>query len=309
MLSVLLAILAHLGILHPAAVPAQDVRVPAQGFPLAAVRPAVPAAPVKNDPSDAGITVHARGAAVIDWKTGALLAEKDADTSYPIASITKLLTAIVITDRIKDWDQEVTFLAEDERPGGIAYLLPGERVTVADLFNLSLVASSNGATVALARSTGLSAESFAIEMNVTADRLGLRAGRFVEPTGLDSRDSASARDVAILVRNALAVPEIAAAVRKKEYQFTAKSGRSVRVRSTDELLGTDVDAGGAKVLGGKTGYLVEAGYCFGAMAESRDGHRVVAVVLGAPTKEERFTQVHSLITWAFGAYSWSPNGI
>lgn len=306
MIALLLAISAYLGIIRPshAAVPPQAAL--AHGFPLAAYRNAPSGAPVKKDPVAIGIPTKARGAVVIDWKSGAVLTEKNADEALPIASISKLLTAVVVADHTKDWDGVVTIQADDERPGGVAYLLPGERVRIADLFNLSLVASSNGATIALARSTGLSPQQFAAEMNAAAARIGMDASSFVEPTGLDPHNVASARDVAILVRKALGYAEIAAAVQRPAYEFTALTGRSVHVRSTDELLGALTGEEGMKLLGGKTGYLEEAGYCFGAAAESEDNHRIVAVVLGAPSKDERFNQVHSLMAWTFGAYDWPP---
>jgi D-alanyl-D-alanine carboxypeptidase len=141
-------------------------------------------------------------------------------------------------------------------------------------------------------------------MNETAAAIGMTGAAFTEPTGLDADNVATARDVAVLVRKALERKEIREAATRREYRFTAQTGLSHAVRSTDELLGSFLDKAPYRFLGGKTGYIEEAGYCFGAAAENGDGNGVVAVVLGAPTKELRFKEVKSLIYWAFDAYAW-----
>jgi D-alanyl-D-alanine carboxypeptidase len=279
-----------------------------QSLPLAAAVPKpAPQGPSKKDENRIGVETTARAAVIVDWATGGTLFEKDADTPMPIASVTKLMTALVVLSMKPDWQEEIEVLAGDERPGGIPYLIPGEVVTVENLFNLSLVASANGATVALARSTGLSEQEFAAKMNDMAAKIGMTHSTFTDPTGLDAENAASARDVAVLIRTAFASPEIQAAAVKKSYSFKAKTGLNHAVKSTDELLGSFLDSAPYRFMGGKTGYLEEAGYCFGATAENGDGNRVIAVVLGAPTKEARFKEVKTLIYWAFDAYSWPPS--
>ncbi|MEY4744681.1 MAG: D-alanyl-D-alanine endopeptidase precursor [Candidatus Parcubacteria bacterium] len=274
-------------------------------LPLAAVipKPAV-LPPAKKDPNRLGIETSSRAVMVADWKTGASLFEKNADAPQSIASVTKLMTALVFLDHDPDWQAVVEITGRDQRPGGVPYLIPGEQVTVRDLFNVSLVPSANEATVALARSTGFTDEEFVAKMNETAASLGMTGATFVDPTGLDSKNQATARDVAILVRKALERPEISEVVTKREYRFTAKTGLPHVVRSTDELLGSFLDAPPYHFLGGKTGFIEEAGYCFGAAAEDADKNGVIAVVLGAPTKELRFKEVKSLMYWAFDSYSW-----
>lgn len=282
-----------------------------QSLPLAAAapKPVVPQAPVKKDVNRLGVETTAKAAVVVDWATGTALFEKDADEALSIASITKLMTALVVVADSPEWQKEIEVLASDERPGGIPYLVPGEVVTVENLFNVSLVASGNGATVALARSTGLTEEEFAAKMNEMAAKIGMTRAHFVDPTGLDPENVASARDVALLIRTALANPEIQAAAMRQSYSFRAKTGLNHAVRSTDELLGSFLDTAPYKFMGGKTGYLVEAGYCFGANAENGQGNRVVAVVLGASSKDLRFKEVKTLIYWAFDAYTWPPSSL
>lgn len=276
-----------------------------RSLPLAAAAPRdIPRAPIKTDPTRLGIDTTARAAVAVDWKTGAPLFEKNADEPMAIASVTKLMTAIVVLSGDPDWQQELQMLGSDQRAGNVPYLIPGEVVTVENLFGMSLVASSNEATIALARSTGMTPEEFAAKMNETAAKLGMANSQFVEPTGLHSGNVASARDVALLIRTAFTYPEIQAAAKRREYSFVAKTGLAHAARSTDELLGSFLDQAPYKLLGGKTGFIQEAGYCFGAAAENIDGDRVIAVVLGADSKDLRFREVKALIYWSFDAYEW-----
>ncbi len=262
------------------------------------------AVPVTKDPAHIGIETSARAAVVLDWNTGRVLYRHDAETPYPIASITKLMTALVVLDEGVPPDQVMEIRSSDARPGNIPYIVPGERIRVDDLMNASLVASANGATVALARSTGLDIEQFARRMNEMAAGIGMRSANFVEPTGLDPQNMASARDVAVLIRHALENETVRDIVLKDSYAFTAETGMYHSLRSTDMLLDSRISEPPYGFLGGKTGYLPEAGYCFGAAARDGSGNRVVSVALGAPTKQARFDAVSSLIFWVFDSYVW-----
>lgn len=275
------------------------INVPA-GPPVPHIRRAT-----KKDQSRLGVDVGAVTAVALDWRTGEELYGKMPDSLRPIASITKLVTALVVLDAEPEWTKEVEVLGSDMRPGGIPYVIPGERMTVENLFNVSLVASGNGATVALARSTGMTDEEFVFRMNRMAERLGMTDALFVEPTGLDARNVASARGVALLVREALSHQEIAEAVRRSEYSFRALSGLDHRVRSTDDLLGNFFMEEPFGFLGGKTGYVVEAGYCFGAAAENATKDKVIAVALGSESREARFDDVKRILYWVFDAYEWN----
>src|SRR6188474_1227325 len=100
-------------------------------LPLAATvpKPVVPV-PVKKDPNRLGVETQSRSVMVADWRTGTSLFEKNADSPQSLASITKLMTALVVLDADPDWDAVVEVRAGDERPGGVPYLIPGEKVTV-----------------------------------------------------------------------------------------------------------------------------------------------------------------------------------
>ena len=164
------------------------------------------------------------------------------------------------------------------------------------------MASSNEAIAALARVAGVTAE----KMHARAAAIGMTHTSFTEPTGLDPANVASAHDAALLVRDALDHPGLKDVLALRAYSFTAATGRTHSVRSTDQLFDTFLDKPPYRFLGGKTGTLDEAGYCFGAAAENADGDRIVAVVLGAATRESRFQETKSLLYWTFDAFTWPP---
>jgi D-alanyl-D-alanine endopeptidase (penicillin-binding protein 7) len=259
--------------------------------------------PSKIDSRRLGVVTTSRSTLIVDWETGASLFEKNADQPQAIASITKLVTALTVIGTDLDTDSVVEILAADMRTGGVSYLAPGDRLPLGDVLQVMLVASSNEAAAAAARATGLDEPAFAARMNETASRLGMTGSSFVEPTGLDARNTATARDVAFLVRAAMANKTIHDAVLQPSFTFRTEAGRSRAVRSTDDLLGGFLGQKPYEFLGGKTGFLDEAGYCFAAAA-AKDGHRVIAVALGAPSKEQRFRDVKAMIFWAFDAYVW-----
>lgn len=292
---------------HPALALA-DLSLGAQSF-LPVSKPVAqniidPQAPIKEDPTRLGIEIESYAAVVLDWKTEKALFRKNADEPLPIASITKLATALVALESGVKLDQEVEIISSDMRPGGIAYVIPGERISVDDLLHTSLIASANGSAVALARSTGLSLEEFARRMNALAVKIGMESAYFVEPSGLDAGNMASARDVAKLVKHALDNDVIRRIVLKDDYEFDAVTGLHHKLSSTNALLGGTIAMPPYSFLGGKTGFLHEAGYCFGAAASNGDGNKVIAVVLNAPSKRVRFDEVSALMYWTFDAYSW-----
>jgi D-alanyl-D-alanine carboxypeptidase len=284
---------------RPELAPALDV--PAR-LPIAA--PAHLAGPVRKDALRVGVATNAAAVVLVDRETGAVLFGKRADEPRSVASLTKLVTVLVALDGRPNFDEEVTITSADLRRGGIEQIFSGDVVTMRDLFNLALVASSNTAAATLARVSGGTPEEFAAKMNAKAKEIGMTHAAFVEPTGLDTRNKASATDVARLLSVAFGEPVVRDAARKSEYRFTTVQGKPRAARATDELLGSFLDKPPYRLLGGKTGYLQEAGYCFGAIAENGNGDGLVAVALGAATREQRFTEVQKLLYWGFDAFAW-----
>lgn len=259
--------------------------------------------PKKIDHESLGVKLTAPSAALIDTKTGAVLFAEGTDRIMPIASITKLMTAMVFLDTRPDWDAHITFIAEDEKKEGIPYIRTGETLTVRDVFRTALVGSANNAALALSRSSGLSMEDFVARMNAKARRLGLMHTRFSDPTGYDAENISTAFEVARLTFHALGYPEIQEVMTMKEYAYISVDGIRHRIPATNALLTSYLNEGEYEILGGKTGYTDEAGYTLVIRASHGEAD-AIGVVLGSPTIDDRFQDLKSLFTWGFETYSW-----
>lgn len=248
------------------------------------------------------IAVASEKSAVLSGDGRIFLQAKRADEVQPIASITKLMTALVFLDNNPGWEKEYTVTADDSIEGGRLNLFLGDRVTIHDLFYTSLIASDNGATIALVHASGLSEDKFVEQMNRKAEQLGLGQTSFADPIGLSAANVSTAREVALLARAAFSREEISQAARKREYSFSTLDGRQKNIESTDYLLFDPAD-NAFEVLGGKTGFTDLAGYCFVGRFR-QDGHELISVVLNSDGKNERFRESKALINWVFSSYEW-----
>lgn len=247
---------------------------------------------------------------------GAVLASGDrfflfsnrADEVQPIASITKLMTALVFLENNPGWDEVYQIKPEDNIQGGKINLFLGEIIRVRDLFYTSLIASDNGATIALVHSTGLTEEEFVARMNKKAAEMRLEKTSFEDPIGLGVKNISTAREVALLAEAAFEKPEIREATASQSYKFETLNGRQKFIESTDDLL-FDKSINGLEILGGKTGYTDEAGYCYVGYMRGPAGKTVVSVVLGANSRSERFRASRSIAEWALNYYDWSGQTI
>ncbi len=252
-------------------------------------------------------SLTAQAAYVMDSETNLPLFAEQENDIRSIGSLTKIMTALVFLETQPDWDKVVT-IEENDSGQGRLYLAEGETATVRVLFNVALVSSSNNATLALARSTGLSLEEFMARMNAKAQVMGLADTHFTEPTGLDPANQSTAREVVLLLKAALSEKMIRETVSQKKYNFQLKNSRPRVADSTDLLLFEKFPQGGIdRIIGGKTGYVEEAGYCFAFAAENEKGHQIISVVLGSGTHFSRFSEAKALADWAFKAYEW-PGG-
>ena len=232
--------------------------------------------------------VYARNAILIDPSTGQVLFEKNSASSVPIASLTKLMTALVFLEQKPDLAREVEVTQVELSGAGHTQLRRGEQVVLGDLLHMSLMCSDNVATRVLARESGLASDDFVARMNRKAVELGLNGSRFVEFTGLDDRNVSTAADVARMLHAAAHDPLIQQITTTREYEFRTER-RVHAIHNTDRLLYGHWD-----VLGGKTGFIQEAGYCF-AMWIRTQGRDLIAVVLGAPTNATRFADAVRLV--------------
>lgn len=232
--------------------------------------------------------------------------DKRADEVQPIASITKLMTALVFLENNPGWETTYMIGRDDLIEGGKLNLFRGEEIKLKDIFKTSLIASDNGATIALVHASGLSEEEFVKKMNEKTLALGLTNTNFRDSIGLSDDNVSTAREVALLAKEALVRPEIIEATESKDYQFTTLDGREKMIESTDYLL-FDSEDNQFQVLGGKTGYTDKAGYCYVGRFEDLSGREIISVVLNSAGKNDRFRESKSLVKWVFDNYTWESN--
>ncbi len=225
---------------------------------------------------------------------GSVLAQRNARERRAVASITKLMTAIVTLERARLSDL-VTVSGRSSRVGeSTVYLRAGERLTVSALLRATLVASANDAADALALHVGRgSVTRFVGLMNEKARELGMTETTFVNPHGLDEPGHlSSAADATLLVRYAIGIPFIRDALGRSS--VTLPSGRVFP--TTDDLLES-----WAPLLGGKTGHTADAGWSETAAARAR-GVTVYGTVLDAESRGERNEALQELLTYGLARY-------
>ncbi len=229
---------------------------------------------------------------IFDINNNSELYSKNSDQKRQMASITKLMTALVFLEHNPGWEKTKVINNNDRREGGRIYLYKREKVLVKDLFNLSLIASANTATMALVNSTGLSEKEFVDLMNQKAKDLGLKNTHFDDPIGLSINNISTAREIAILAKEAFSHKEIREVVQKKEYSFKTLNGKNKKVYNTNFLIKNPPQK--ATIIGGKTGYTKAAGYCLVTEFEEKN-HKFISVFLGEPNYYDRFKETRHLI--------------
>jgi D-alanyl-D-alanine carboxypeptidase (penicillin-binding protein 5/6) len=223
---------------------------------------------------------------------GRIIWEKDADRPRPPASLTKVMTALVLLERGWDAAALVTISARAAaETGSHVGLRAGEKLPVGDLMKALLVASANDACVALAERAGPGEAAFVSRMNARAQELGLAATSFANPCGHDDpKQRSSAHDLRLLAEAAMARPEIAEVVALRETTITTVKGRTIALKTGNQLLGNSPG-----VYGVKSGYTPAAGKCV-VTAAKRDGHKVLIVLLNAA---DRWWTAAALVEAAF----------
>jgi D-alanyl-D-alanine endopeptidase (penicillin-binding protein 7) len=237
--------------------------------------------------------LHAKAVYVVDATNNRVLFQKNPERSFPIASLTKLMTALVFFQTKPEFDRYVTITAEDKHHSSRSRIRAGEEISVRDLIHAALMSSDNVATKALVRTCGVPQAEFVRRMNAMADSLGLEGAHFVEPTGLDDRNVATASDCAKLLQLASSNPIVSAVMQKTTYEFTSNRRRHDLV-NTNRLLRSKW-----RVTAGKTGFIHEAGYCLATNVETSGGTEITAVLLGAPSNTLRFAEVRRLLDWSY----------
>ena len=244
--------------------------------------------------------IRAAAAIIYDPATGKVLYEENSQDERSIASITKVMTAIVFLETATDLNQEVQIVRADTLRASTTYLRTNDRVRLSDLLHLLLIPSDNAAARALARLSPLGYDGFIARMNQKADDLGLNHTAYTDPSGLFADNISSAYDMARLISYASEDDRIGPIMRTPEYSFRTvptgrKSiGRVITVRSTNQILRN----GDMDVLGGKTGFISKAGYCLATLLKMPSGGPSLAVVvLGATSNFGRFWETRHLMAW------------
>ena len=243
----------------------------------------------------ADVKLSASAALVIDQDTGQVLLRKNGESVLPIASLTKLMTALVITEARLPMDQALT-ITEDDVDGerrSRSRLRVGTSLTRSEALQLALMSSENRAAHALGRTFPGGLAAFVQAMNRRAAGLGMKSTTYVDPTGLATGNQSSAHDLALLA---------AAAARHKllaEYSITAQhllpvaNGRTLIYNNSNRL----VKSPNWDILLQKTGYIVEAGWCM--LLDTRIGeHKLFVVLLDASGASSRIGDAEKIRRWA-----------
>ncbi len=296
----LVAAVASLAIADPA-----DARSRGQRRRLSAARSATSfAIPARLTPPEFPPAGPYASALLIDADSGHFLFEKDASEARPPASLVKMMLALVTLEAIRSGevrlDEPVRVSQTASRTGGSGvYLRAGETLPLDELLRATLVASANGASVAIAEALAGSQLAMVERMNRRARELGMSRTEYRSVSGLPPRrrglpDTTSAIDLAVLARKLLEHKEVLGYTARERVPFR---GGTVLLRNTNHLVGHMEGADGLK-----TGYYGLAGFNLTATAE-RDGLRLIAVVLGCPTLRSRFQIAQQLLEWGFANYS------
>jgi len=232
-------------------------------------------------------------ALVLDQDTGEVLVDKNSDAVLPIASLTKLMTAMVAVEAGQALDEVLTISQEDvdtER-GSRSRLRVGTQLTRGEMLHLALMASENRAAHALGRNFPGGTDAFVAAMNKKAGDLGMADSRYVEPTGLSSQNRSSARDLAMLTRAAYDVALIRDLSVSPEYEV-AVGRRNVHFRNTNALVNNPTWEIGLQ----KTGYITEAGRCLVMQARTA-GRQLIFVFLDSTGKYSRLGDAERVRRW------------
>lgn len=242
--------------------------------------------------------VGAKSVLVANLDTGAVLYAKSAKARRPIASLTKIMTALVVMTAAEPDEVVAVSGNAAAQTGSSLGLLAGERITVRQLLYALLLQSSNDAAVALAEHVGGSVVGFLDLMNRTARRLGMTDSFFTSPSGLDDRGYSSARDMAIVTREVYGQPLFEKIVKTKFHDIPSPSGRPRHIQNRNILLWLYPGA-----IGVKTGFTTPAGHCLIAAAD-RGGVRLVAVALGSGGEDAGgvFNDGAALLNYGYSAF-------
>jgi D-alanyl-D-alanine carboxypeptidase len=254
-------------------------------------------------PNAEAMETAAREAILIDYDTGTVLFEKNADTAAPPASMSKMMTAYMLFDKLKSGqiklDQTMPVSEHAWRAGGAAsggstmFLNIGDQVPIEDLLRGIVIQSGNDASIVVAEGLAGSEEAFAEQMTKKAKELGMSNSQYRNANGLpDPGEYTTARDLSTLARRTIGdFPEYYRYYAEREFVHN-----NIKQGNRNPLLYKNIGADGLK-----TGHTKEAGYCLTASAKQGD-RRLILVVTGLPSMKARSEESEKLISWGFREY-------
>ena len=255
-----------------------------------------------NSNDTLNLAKNAKGAIMIEASTGKIIYEKNADEQMPMASMTKMMTLLLIMEEIErgnlKWDEMVTASDYAASMGGSQiFLEPGEQMSVEDLVKGICIGSGNDAAVAMAERIGGTEENFVKMMNDRAKKLGLKNTNFENACGLDSSNHySSAHDMAFIAKELVHHEKILEYTGTYEDYLRKNTDNSFWLVNTNKLVryyqGVD---------GLKTGYTSTAGYCITTTAKRND-LRLITVVMGEPSSSIRNSETTSMLDYGFNTY-------
>jgi len=261
--------------------------------------------PTKTDTKSLGPDITATSAISIDFETGLTLWQKNPNTVQPIASLSKLMTALVLMDLGIDWTQRVEVNGADNSTEGARLRIPNNtKVSLEDLLRAVLVGSANNATMSLVTASGLSEIDFVALMNQKAVDLDLENTFFDEPTGLSAKNVSTVNDYAKVISAAFKNDKIRKTTLQASHQMETDSGQFVKIYNTNKLINNTF----LKITGTKTGFTPEAGYCLTLLTHDdvKDAS-VLTLVLGSYTDKDRQIDSEILQSWTYNNYTWPNN--
>lgn len=233
----------------------------------------------------ASVKLNSRYAMVIDLKDQQVLYEKNSDKKLFPASLTKVLTAIVALDNAEDLHKKITITNKDikglaEANASVAGLAVGEQVTIEDLLYALILPSGADGANALANHLNGSVSNFVKDMNSKADGMGMTHTHFTNTTGLhDKQHYTTLQDIKKMMDHAWKNPAFRKVMTTLRYSLpaTKQHPKGLKLNSTLLFYDNDLKFDGGSIIGGKSGYTPEAGYCLISVAEMKDGHSYMMI--------------------------------
>ncbi len=259
---------------------------------------------IKDDAkeSESGLLSDGKSAILIDATTGKVLYEKNVHERFAPASMTKIMSMLLIMESIEEgnlkWDEKLVASEYASSMGGSQiFLQPNEKMSVKDLFKAVAIGSANDATIVFAERIAGTEKNFVNKMNKKAQQLGLKDTNFKNAVGLDEANHySSAYDMAIMAKNLVKHEEIFKYTTIYEDYLRQDSDNKFWLVNTNKLIKTYEGADGLK-----TGYTKEAGYCLTATAKKGD-LRLIGVIMGAKESNSRNSNMATLLDYGFNSY-------